>query len=92
MTFQRRPNLGARFCVPTPNRKVAVSPIVFSQPPTTNDFCATRRETHRPDGVVVPAQRRPEFCLCLYIKELDLIRVGSCDLGAVRGKSHTIDI
>ncbi len=54
---QRRPNLGARFCVPNPNRKVPVCPIVSPPPPTTNYLCAARRETHRPDGVVVPAQR-----------------------------------
>ena len=47
--------MGARFCVPNPNRKVLVSPRVLLHPPTTNYLCAARRETHRPDGVVVPA-------------------------------------
>ncbi len=56
-TGQRRPDLGARFCVPNPNQKFPVSPTFFPQPPTTTYFCAARRETHRPDGVVVPAQR-----------------------------------
>ncbi len=58
MPAQRGPDLCARFCVPNSNRKVPVSPVVFWKPPTTNYLCATRREAHRKDGVVVPAQRR----------------------------------
>ncbi len=41
--------------------------------------------------VPVPGQRRPEFCLCLCIKNLNLIPVGSCDLGSVGGKCHAAD-
>ena len=39
----------------------------------------------------MPAQWRSEFCLCLCIKELDLLEVGSCDDGAVGGKCHAFD-
>ena len=60
---QRQHNLGARFCVPNPNGRVPVSRIVLPRPrhllpqsPTTDYFC-TERKTHRPDGVVMIAQR-----------------------------------
>ena len=36
----------------------------------------------------MPAQQRPEFCLCLRIKNLNLLILGSCDLGAVGGECH----
>jgi hypothetical protein len=83
---QRGPNLGARFCVPNPNRKVPPLP-----PPTANYLCATRREADRPDGVLVPAQRRLTLAR-LRVPHRDSLVPASTDQGrAVWAPCHRPD-
>ena len=92
MPAQRRPNLGARFCIPDPNRKVLVSPIVLPHPPTTNYLCAARRETHRKDGVVVAAQRSL-YCYGCSVQNMNFsVETPSCNhvaCGRIRNTLHT---
>jgi hypothetical protein len=92
---QRGPTLGARFCVPNPNRKVLVPPpyigrLVFPRPPTTTNLCAARREKYREDGVDVPARR--VALAGLDVPDLDSVVPTSTGQGcAVRAPDHRHD-